>query len=233
MTASAPKIKLTYFDIEGVAEPIRLAFALAGVDFEDDRVKFPQWAELKPQTPHGTLPIMTIDDGPAIVQSQAMLRYAASLDKTGSLYPADKMLEVEQAIGILGDFTRAWQPNLYIAMKPHSYGYPEGYSKTDEGKAKVKEMRENFVANELSKWLGYLSDMIDKNGGTFLCGDDKPTIADCMAVANIRSFTKGHVDHVPTDCVAKANPNIAAYVERFCALPEIKGRYSTGLGSSP
>ena len=229
---TAPKIKLTYFDIEGVAEPVRLAFALAGVDFEDDRVKFPQWAELKPQTPHGTLPIMTIDDGPAIVQSQAMLRYAASLDKTGSLYPADKMLEVEQAIGILGDFTRAWQPNLYIAMKPHSYGYPEGYSKTDEGKAKVKEMRENFVANELPKWLGYLSDMIDKNGGIFLCGD-KPTIADCMAVANTRTFTKGHVDHVPTDCVAKANPKIAAYVERFCALPEIKGRYSTGLGSSP
>ena len=229
---TTPKIKLTYFDIEGVAEPIRLAFALAGVDFEDDRVKFPQWAELKPKTPHGTLPIMTIDDGPVIVQSQAMLRYAASLDKTGSLYPADKMLEVEQAIGILGDFTRAWQPNLHIAMKPHSYGYPEGYSKTDEGKAKVKEMRENFVANELSKWLGYLSDMIDKNGGTFLCGGDKPTIADCLAVVNIRSFTKGHVDHVPTDCVTKANPKIAAYVERFCALPEIKGRYSTGLGSS-
>ena len=146
---TAPKIKLTYFDIEGVAEPIRLAFALAGVEFEDDRVKFPQWAELKPKTPHGTLPIMTIDDGPVIVQSQAMLRYAASLDKTGSLYPTDKTLEVEQAIGILGDFTRAWQPNLYIAMKPHVYGYPEGYSKTDEGKAKVKEMRENFVANEL------------------------------------------------------------------------------------
>ena len=139
---AAPKIKLTYFDIEGVAEPVRLAFALAGVGFEDDRIRFPEWADLKPKTPHGTLPIMTIDDGPAIVQSQAMLRYAASLDKTGSLYPADKMLEVEQAIGILGDFTRAWQPNLYIAMRPHLYGYPEEYSKTDEGKAKVKEMRE-------------------------------------------------------------------------------------------
>ena len=76
----APKIKLTYFDIEGVAEPIRLAFAFAGVEFEDDRIKFPQWQELKPTTPHGTLPIMTIDDGPVITQSQAMLRYAASLD---------------------------------------------------------------------------------------------------------------------------------------------------------
>jgi len=229
---TTPKIKLTYFDIEGVAEPIRLAFALADVEFEDDRINFSQWSELKPKTPHGTLPMMTIDDGPAIVQSQAMLRYAASLDKTDSLYPADKMLEVEQAIGLLGDFTRAWQPNLYLAMRPHLFGYPEGYSKTEEGQAKIKEMRENFVANELPKWLGYLSDMIDANGGTFLCGGDKPTIADCMAVATIRSYTKGHVDHVDVDCVAKSNPKIAAYVERFCALPEVKGRYTTGLGAS-
>ena len=56
-------------------------------------------------------------------------------------------INVYRSTGILGDFTRAWQPNLYIAMRPHVFGYPEGYSKTDEGKAKVKEMRENFVAN--------------------------------------------------------------------------------------
>ncbi len=40
-------------DIEGVAEPIRLAFALADVEFEDDRINFSQWPELKPKTPHG------------------------------------------------------------------------------------------------------------------------------------------------------------------------------------
>merc|ERR1712183_50032 len=109
-------IKLTYFDIEGVAESVRLAFVLAGVQFEDDRIPFAQWAELKPKTPNRSLPVMTIDGGPMLTQSGAMLRYAASLDKSGTLYPPDKLYDIEQAIGIVGDLIRAWSPCLYVSM---------------------------------------------------------------------------------------------------------------------
>jgi hypothetical protein len=64
------KIKLTYFDIEGAAEPTWLALALAGQEYEDDRVKFlPDWTELNPKTPYSQLPLMTIDDGPVRTQS--------------------------------------------------------------------------------------------------------------------------------------------------------------------
>jgi glutathione S-transferase len=197
----------------------------------DDRIKFPQWGELKPKTPHGTLPVMTIDDGPMLTQSGAMLRYAGSLDKTGTLYPTDKMFDVEQAIGVVGDLIGAWSPNLYLGMRPQKYGYAEGYNQTDEGKELIKKMRTEFVTDggDLTKYLKYLSDLIEKNGGTFLCGGDKPTIADCIAIPTIRNFTRGHIDHVDTGCVN--NPIIIAYVERFCALPEIKGRYTTGLGA--
>ncbi|OEU08698.1 putative glutathione S-transferase [Fragilariopsis cylindrus CCMP1102] len=231
MTAESPKIKLTYFDIEGVAESVRLAFTFAGVDFEDDRIKFPEWGELKPKTPHGTLPIMTIDDGPMLTQSGAMLRYAGSLDKTGALYPTDKMFDVEQAVGIAGDFSGSWSPCMYLGMRPQKYGYAEDFNKTEEGVALIKKMRTEFVAEggDLTTYLKYLSDLIEKNGGTFLCGGDKPTIADCLAVPMIRNFTRGHVDHVDPGCIK--NPIIVAYVERFCALPEIKGRYTTGLGA--
>ena len=160
-----------------------------------------------------------------------MLRYAATLDKSGSLYPASKMYEIEQAIGVIGDLTRSWTPNLYIGMRPKSFGYPEDFNKTEEGKAKVASMRKEWIENELPTWLGYLSDMIDANGGTYLCGGDRPTIADCMAIPTIRNFTRGHIDHVDVDCVKNCNPKIVAYVERFCALPEIKGRYNNGLGA--
>jgi len=51
--SSYPKIKLTYFDIEGVAEPIRLALVLSGIPFEDHRIKFDEWPAMKPTTPYG------------------------------------------------------------------------------------------------------------------------------------------------------------------------------------
>ena len=42
------QIKLTYFDINGGrGEPIRLAFHLGNIAFEDDRFNFAQFPEIK------------------------------------------------------------------------------------------------------------------------------------------------------------------------------------------
>jgi len=47
-TASPPPhYKLTYFNIRGKGELVRLVFAAAGVDFEDDRVEFFDWPAMK------------------------------------------------------------------------------------------------------------------------------------------------------------------------------------------
>jgi len=40
--------KLTYFNLRARGEIARLIFAAAGVQFEDNRVEFSQWPELKP-----------------------------------------------------------------------------------------------------------------------------------------------------------------------------------------
>lgn len=67
--------KLTYFDIQGVAEKVRLAFVLSGTPFEDERVSFAQWGEMKSCTKFGQLPLLSIDGGEHVAQSGAMLRY--------------------------------------------------------------------------------------------------------------------------------------------------------------
>jgi len=223
----APKIKLSYFDIEGVAEPIRLALVLTGTEFEDDRVPFSKWGDMKPTTPYGGLPLMTIDDGPVRTESKAMLRWVgATFSK--DLYPREKLFEIEEAIGLVEDMNKSWTAPLYIGMRPHIFGYPEGYSKTEEGKEKVASMRKQWVEESLPKFIGFIEDKIEKSGGKWLVEGDQPTIADCLLVPALRNFSRGHIDHVEANCLDKY-PKIVDYIKRFCALPGVQGRYTTGI----
>ena len=66
--------KLTYFDIKGAAEKVRLAFVLNGIPFEDERLQRAQWLELKPKTKFGQLPLLSINGQEPVAQSDAMLR---------------------------------------------------------------------------------------------------------------------------------------------------------------
>lgn len=222
-----PTIKLTYFDIEGAAEPVRLALILSGTEFDDDRVAFADWPAMKPTTPYGKLPLMSIDGGAPKTQSRAMLRWVGSTC-SDTLYPSSSLYEIEEAIGLIKDMQDSWGPNLYMGMRPQNYGYPEGYSKTDEGKELVKRMRDTWVQNELPQWLKFIESMIDKNGGVWIASTDAPTIADCMAVPTLRNFSRDFIDYVPADTL-NAYPKIVEYITRFVSLEPIKGRYSDGI----
>merc|ERR1712018_348969 len=80
-TAMAPKVKLTYFNLRGRAEPSRLLLAYGGISYEDCRLtpafEDPkEWSELKPKTPYGSLPLLEWD-GTCIAQSMAVARFIA------------------------------------------------------------------------------------------------------------------------------------------------------------
>ena len=226
VSTMSPSIKLTYFDIEGAAEPVRLALVLSGTPFEDDRVAFPDWAALKPTTPYGQLPLLTIDEK-LYTQSKCMLRWVGSTCSE-TLYPADKLLEVEEAIGVVEDLAGAWTPALYMAMKPTKYGYPDDYAKTEEGLKMITKMRTAFVKEQLPMFLTYFENMMAKHGGKWLVAGDEPTIADCLTVATLRNFTRGHIDGIPTTCL-NTHPKIVEYIKSFCALQPIQGRYDNGI----
>lgn len=73
----SPKYKFTYFNFYGRGEVSRLLFAIAGVEYEDIHVDEKQWAELKPKTPFGQLPLLEVD-GRVFCQSNTIARYLAN-----------------------------------------------------------------------------------------------------------------------------------------------------------
>ena len=224
---TTPKnIKLTYFDIEGAAEPVRLALILSGTDFTDERIAFADWKDLKPKTPYGAVPVLTMDGGPMKPQSMALLRLVGS-EFSETLYPRDKLYDIEETIGLLEDVQKSWTPKLYLSMRPQVFGHPEGFGKTPEGQQLVKQLREQWVAEELPRFAQFLEARLEKNEW-LVPGCDHPTIADCFAVPLLRSFTKGHIDHVPTTAL-DPYPKLVAYIQRFCALPSMAGRYTDGI----
>lgn len=78
-------LKLTYFDMTGRGELIRLLFGYGGIPFEDERVTRDAFPGLKPALLLGQVPIIDVD-GATFAQSMAIARFAAKL---AGLYPQD------------------------------------------------------------------------------------------------------------------------------------------------
>ena len=225
--SSPTNIKLTYFPIEGPAEKVRITFALLDIPFEDVRVKFEDFQEMKPSLPAGQLPILEVD-GTVYTQSFAMARYAASLDPSGRLYPRDdpkKCLQIDQMCGIFEDDARDFMAPLYMGMRPTKLGRPENFGKTVEGATVIKEMRENFVKDCLPVHYNQITNQLKSSGGPFLFGTDL-TMADIWFLPRIRYLQKGVCDHVPKTCL-DAYPEVLAWKDAMMAIPNIKKWYES------
>jgi glutathione S-transferase len=73
---------IQYFPSRGRAEPVRLCYALKGVGWSEEHVGGAQLSREDMHTskeafPYGQVPRLVDDDGTAIVQSLAILRYVA------------------------------------------------------------------------------------------------------------------------------------------------------------
>jgi glutathione S-transferase len=221
---SRPHISLTYFKIAGAAERVRLALWLGGIKFDDNRISPSEWSELKSRTPFGQLPVMSINHGPFIAQSNAMLQYVGTL--APSLCPPEQFLKVQEAIGLVDDFERAWRPCVSIALEPQSLGYgiapvTASFLKgSPELTETIKSLREAFIAQEMPKYFGFFSRLIETNEGPFLCGS-QPTLADCCLAPALERYTLGFLDHVPKDTLNQY-PEMTKYLAAFKALPQIQ-----------
>ncbi|CAH1101303.1 unnamed protein product [Psylliodes chrysocephalus] len=100
-----PSYKLIYFDLPGLAEPIRLLFSYGKVPFIDQRITKEEWVTLKPTTPFGHLPILEIDGVP-YSHSRAIFRYVGSIVGLIGKDPMEN-LAIDSVLGAMLDIREA------------------------------------------------------------------------------------------------------------------------------
>lgn len=202
-----PRYKLSYFDIDGGrAEPIRIAFHAAGIDFEDNRISFAEFSEMRSGLRFNSVPVLEID-GAQITQSNALSRY---IGKMAGLYPADDLqaLYCDEVMGALEDLTH------YIVR---TFG--------QEGE-ELRLAREKLVDGWLSVFLRGLDQLLIRGGGEYFA-DNRLTVADLRAFVQTRSLCSGILDYVPTDIVQRLAPGLFEHKERINADPRVKAYYAT------
>lgn len=201
---SATKPRLIYFDAPvSRGEECRLALHIAGVDFEDVRVKSAEWTALKPQTPYGALPVLELPDKPPLAHSNAIL---VLIGKQYALHPADKfeaarhegmMQHVEDLRGVVG-------PTIWMA---------------DEEK---KAAREKIASDYLPKWGAAAEKNI--TGSPFF-GGEKLNVVDLKLHMAVRWFIGGKVDHIPATIFDKY-PKLIRVHDAVRDHPGVKSWYA-------
>lgn len=194
-------IKLTYFPVAARAFPTRFALRVAGIAFEDERIKGTDLAARRGELgysdaiPLGQLPVLTID-GKAYTQSTALARWAA---KKAHLYPTDDLLalKVDEVTATLDEL---W-----------------GKLPRDADPAAHKAKREEFAAKVAPKYMHFLEKKATEGGGPFVTGGDL-SVADLWLLVLVESFQAGMYDHIPAEWIAQW-PGVVAVAAAVKAHP--------------
>jgi glutathione S-transferase len=171
------KPKLTYFDAPvSRGEECRLALHIAGVEFEDVRIKGADWPALKPKTPFGSLPIFELPGHPVLAQSNAIL---VLIGRRYGLHPKDDF-EAARHEAIL-EYVEELRANMTPTLRI-----------SDE--AEKKKARDALVASHLPNWGANVEKQL--GDGPFFAGAALH-VADIKLHMAVRWFAGGKVDYIP------------------------------------
>jgi len=198
--------QLTYFNIRGIAEPIRQIFQQAGIAFTDKRVEFGDgtWETLKPNYPWGTLPVLDVTNSNTgktfrLAQSATIARYLAkknSLNGSGE----EQSAKCDEYVDAVRDFI-----NEFVAW----FRIKDETAKA----AKMEEIKEKTIPDFFGKFNKILQD----NGTGWLVGD-KVTWADIFVANGLYNFTLVSGD---LDKSLEKYAQVGAFTKKVFGLPAI------------
>jgi len=175
-----PKLTLYYFDIQGPAEPARLALTIGGIEFTDKRVSFDEMKAMRAAGElkgGGQVPQLHIGDKEVLSQSNAIATYCSKL---AGLYPSDPLAaaRVDEIIQFITEDVRS--RCIYPTMR------------VDDAEEKAK-MRKTLAEEQLPEKFKLLEAMMDS---TYCCGDAL-TLADFYVYGLLNWIGMNTLDGVP------------------------------------
>ena len=217
-----PKLKLTYLNIKGIAEPIRLALHIAGIEFEDERITYEQIAERREAgaLPNGQVPILEID-GVVYSQSAALLRWAGRL---AGLLPDNHDAMSNDLAELRCDEVHEAIADLNASLKPQWYGHALGRSpKSGTMLVPLSQDQKNAVSTSLHEEvlpvrLARLEEALgDKE---YFCGD-------ALATCDLQWYVVGSGLRDGSYCagispsVLDATPKLVKLIDRIDRDPRV------------
>jgi len=198
--------RLTYFDIDGGrAEPIRIAFHAAGIGFEDNRLSFPEFVEMRGSTRFNALPVLEIDGAP-VTQSNALSRYVG---KMANLYPDDDLqaLYCDEVLGAVEDALHVLVPTFGLQGE------------------ELRAAREKLAEGSLRTYVRGLGELLARGGDYF--ADQRLTVADLKAFVLTRWLCSGVLDHIPADLVQREASHLIDHQQRIGSDPVVSAYYES------
>jgi glutathione S-transferase len=201
-----PQLKISYFDTHGGrAEPVRLALAIGNIAFEDHRFSYPEFGEIRKNTPFGQVPTLEVD-GVQVTQCDSILRYAGQL---AGLYPSDayQALLCDEVMYVVEEAGVKMGPTYRMAGEEQ------------------KAARLALVNGSIPVYLRWLEKQLLAHGGEYFA-DNRLTVADLKVFIDVRTLNSGRLDHVPTDLVEQVAPALNAHAKRIGEHPAVVAYYA-------
>jgi len=189
--------KLIYFNGRGRAEPARLIFAYAGVDYNDHRIEGAEWPALKPKTPFGQLPLLDIDNGKVILsQSKAITRY---LGNEFNLAPKDNIQAARGDMLIDG----------YDDVQKHFVPWIQ-----EKDPAKKKELWQKLETEHIAPFLKLYEKFLAENGTTYF-------LTNSITWVDLFLFDALHRTKTASPQLFNGHPKLSQFVEKISKEPKI------------
>ena len=207
-------LRLTYLDVPGYAESIRLALCIGDIPFEDERISYEEVQKRRQEgkLPFGQVPVLHVD-GKLFSQSAGILRWAG---RQSGLYDDERALacdEIEEAMN-----------DIRIALRPQWYGAALGRDPTS-GEPLVElsdSQKEETLELLCSRVLPTRLQMLEVRLGTkdYFCGDQLST-CDLSWYVMCTGLQEGwYCSKVPPS-VLDGCPNLVKVAKRVAEHPKV------------